>query len=143
VLFINLHIRRELTPLSARASEDMTKLDVLGIQEGWLIERARRHCANTWDCLQREPEVRTAAWTEVDLQPSARLVRNVTVSRRGNAGERNVPLGKHDLGPERRSGTALTPKAVADRDAVRFSGADIADRTTYTSTGVLSLHRAV
>ena len=74
VLLIDLDIRRVPTPLAARASENMSELDVLGIQEGWLVKCACRHCANTRHRLQRKPEIRTAARTEIDLQPSAGLV---------------------------------------------------------------------
>lgn len=44
---MDLYIRRVLTPLATRASENVTELDVLGIQKGWFVKCARRHCANT------------------------------------------------------------------------------------------------
>lgn len=109
VPLIDLDVRRELTPLATCAGKDMTKLDVLRVQKRRVIECACRHRANARHGLQPEPEIRTATRAEVDLQPSARFVRCVAVAGRSETEETNVLLLKHDLGPKRRAGTALTP----------------------------------
>ena len=55
VPFIDLDIRREVTPPAACASEDVTKLDVVGVQEVRVIKRACWHRANAGIASSRKP----------------------------------------------------------------------------------------
>lgn len=126
VLFIDIDIRCEFTPLPARASEDVTKLELLGIEKSGVIQRTCGNRANARNCLQRKPEIRSATRAEVDLQPSARLIRSVAVACRSLTGESDVLLLKHDLRTKRCASAALTPEAVANRDALWLTSADIA-----------------
>ncbi len=57
VLFIDFDVRCEFTPLPASASEDVPKLDLLGIQKTRGIECACWNCADARNCLQRKPEI--------------------------------------------------------------------------------------
>jgi hypothetical protein len=109
VPFIDLNVRCELAPRSARTSENVTKLDVLGVQESRIIECASRDCSNARNGLQRKPKVRTATRAKIDLQPSAGLVRGVAVAGRSEAGESDVLLLKHHLGSKCCASAALTP----------------------------------
>ena len=84
-MLMDLHIRSEIAPLSARASEDMAELDALGIQESGIIECASRHCSDARNRLQGHPQVGSAPRAEIGVQPPSGLVRDVVVAGQGDA----------------------------------------------------------
>ena len=76
-----------------------------------------------------------------ETTPRVETVGRVAIAGRSKAREGDIALIKHHLGPKRRAGTTLTPRAVADRDALRIADANEAYGAADTLPGTFNRHR--
>src|SRR5688572_27318061 len=132
-----LDVRREVRPLSPRLQKDMTELVAVRLDPGRIVERARWQGPHAGNGLQREAEVGAAAPAELDFEPSARFVGDVSITRDFRTRHLDLIAAEHDFRPEGRAGPALTPGAMADRHARRLARGLEAHGAAHASAGVL------
>src|SRR5688572_10205441 len=137
VPLVLLDVGREVRPLSPRSQEDVAELVAFRLDPRRIVECPGRQSAHAGNRLQRETEVRAAAPAELDLEPSARFVGDVSIARDFRARHLDLIAAEHDFRTEGRAGPALTPGAMADRHARRLARGLETHGAAHASVGVL------
>jgi hypothetical protein len=117
VPLVLLDVRREVRPFSPRSQKDVAELVAFRRDPGRIVERTSGQSAHAGDRFQREAEVRAAASTEFDFEPSPRFVGNVPIVGNLIARHFNLIVVEHDFRTKGRPGPALAPGAMANRHA--------------------------
>src|SRR5215204_5198441 len=99
VPLVLLDVGREVRPLSPRSQEDMAELVAFRLDPGRIVECTSRQSAHAGNRLEGETEVRAAAPAELDLEPSARFVGDVSITRDFRARHLDLIAAEHDFRP--------------------------------------------
>ena len=107
----------------------------------WVIESSRINDSCAWTPFKREPDVRPAPWAELQVKPTTRFIRDMSVLRQQPTCDLDLLFVEYWFHRERSPCSFLTPRAVAYRDSERVAMRHVAYGPTDTSTFVPLRHR--